>query len=501
MSTHKNKTMLLILGNQLFPYEHLKNLSFCSVYMAEDYELCTYEKFHKHKIIFFLSAMRHYADDLRNKDISVSYEQLEKNKQTYEKRLIQHIEKNNIKKVLLYEIEDKFFEKRIFEEFKQNKIDFEILKSPMFISTREEFKTYLSSRKKPFMKTFYEQMRQQTKFLIDEKNSPFGGKYSFDSDNRNKLPKDIELPNEEQTNIGDHETDVIKIVKKFFGTHPGDCDNFWVKTTRRSALKTLDNFIKNKLVNFGPYQDAMSTRGDMLFHSIISPYINAGLITPDEVLRRVVKEVSSNKLPEHYSSIEGFVRQVLGWREFVRGIYQNFSDEQEGSNFFKHKRELTDLWYSGETGILPLDLAIKKATKTGYAHHIERLMILGNIMVLCEINPKAAHSWFMEMFVDSSDWVMGPNVYGMALFSDGGIFATKPYICSANYIKKMSDYPKGEWEEDITALYWRFVGKNLKYLSSNHRCRMMTKIYERFSDEKKKTLSKRGDQIISNITK
>jgi len=489
-----------VLGSQLFAPKYLKEISPDYVYMAEDYGLCTHYKIHKHKIIFFLAAMRTHADRISEAGFNVCYQHFKKENDPYEKKLIKFCQENEVKKIVTFEIEDKPFEARIKKSLTQVDIDLEILPSPMFIATRQRFRQYLDSVKKPFMKTFYEQMRRETKLLMDNSNKPLGGKYSFDSENRKKLPKKVEIPADPPYVESKHEADVKKVVDKFFADHPGDCESYWLGTSRANGLKALQRFVQEKLSGFGTYQDALSDRNDFLFHSVISPYLNCGLITPDEVIAKVVHNVSQDDLGDHYNSIEGFVRQVLGWREFVRGIYQNFSEEQEQKNFFAHKRKLNSSWYKGNTGILPLDLAVRRADRTGYAHHIERLMVIGNMMVLCEIEPTEAHRWFMEMFIDSSEWVMGPNVYGMGIFSDGGMFATKPYICGANYIRKMSDYPKGDWEQEMTALYWRFVGKNMEYLSGNIRCKMITRIYEKFDSQKKKELNSIGDQVIRRIT-
>jgi deoxyribodipyrimidine photolyase-related protein len=191
----------------------------------------------------------------------------------------------------------------------------------------------------------------------------------------------------------------------------------------------------------------------------------------------------------------------MGWREFVRGIYQNFSEEQDKRNFFNHQRKLTHHWYDGTTGLPPVDDAIKKAQKYGYCHHIERLMILSNVMLLSELHPHEVHKWFMEMFIDSADWVMGPNVYGMGQFSDGGIFATKPYISGSNYILKMSDYKKGEWSEVWDGLFWRFIGKNKVFLSKNPRLNMMVKTLEKMEANKKKRLLSLAQDFIETRTK
>ena len=189
---------------------------------------------------------------------------------------------------------------------------------------------------------------------------------------------------------------------------------------------------------FGPYEDALSGRDPVLFHSVLSLMMNLGLITPAEIVERAVAHACEHGVP--MNSLEGFVRQVIGWREFVRGVYHRFDEEQSSRNHWGHERKLKDCWFDGTTGLPPLDDAIAKARDLGWQHHIERLMVMGNLLTLTQVHPREAHRWFMEMFVDSSDWVMGPNVYGMGIFSDGGIFATKPYICGSNYLIKMSDH-------------------------------------------------------------
>ena len=201
------------------------------------------------------------------------------------------------------------------------------------------------------------------------------------------------------------------------------------------------------------------------------------------------------------NSCEGFIRQVIGWREFIRGIYQNFSEQQEESNFFQHKRKLNELWYNGKSGVAPLDDVIKKVLRFGYAHHIERLMVVGSLMVLLEVDPTEAHRWFMEMFIDSSDWVMGPNVFGMALFSDGGVFATKPYICGSNYFRKMGGYKDGDWQEGVDGLYWSFIEKHKRFFLKNPRLSMMVRSLEKMPTEKKRKIFGKAEELRSRLTK
>ena len=478
----------VVLGNQLFPakYYDLKKPFF----MCEDVDLCTHFKYHKHKIIFFLSSMRHFANELESKKADINYFELEKKPQFF-KSLKKTIKDKKIKKISLYEIEDKFFEKAIVDFCKKEKIELEIKTSPMFLQTRDSFREYLKSVKKPFMKSFYENWRKETGVLM-EKEKPVGGKFSFDAENRKKIPKKYQVIASRLKNTKDDLTeDVKKLVDKHFSDHPGDSKNFWMAVNRKEVLKRFNSFMDEKLELFGDFEDAIDQRDPFLYHSVLSPYINIGFITPDEV----IKKIESSKAP--LNSKEGFIRQVAGWREFMRGIYQEYSEVQDEENFFKHQNKLTKDWYQGTTGIDPLDDAIKKADELGYCHHIERLMVLSNIMLLCQIHPQDVYKWFMEMFVDSSDWVMAPNVFGMAQFSDGGIFATKPYISGSNYIIKMSHYKKGDWSEIVDGLYWKFIERNRDFFAKNYRMSMMVKLLDKMDKSKKQAIFSAADKFLA----
>ncbi len=466
--------------------------------MAEDYGLCTYTKHHKQKITLFLSAMRSYADSLQNDNFNLFYKKIDnKHNSSYFDNLKNKFK--NIEEISCFEIEDKFFESQLEEFCSKNSIKINWITSPMFLSDRTSFKAYLSKRKKPFMKTFYEQQRKLNNILLEEDGSPLGGKWSYDTENRKKLPKNIEINKKKEFKPTQHTLDVCIIVERLFTDHPGNAKELYFPTERSDYLKILNNFLKNDLQLYGKYQDAITNRDPFLFHSLISPGLNLGLITPKEVIYKTLKYYDNN--PETpLSAVEGFIRQIIGWREFLRGIYQNYSEEQETRNFWNHKRKMKDSWYKGETGIPPVDDAIKKAIKYGYNHHIERLMVLSSIMLLCEINPNKVHDWFMEMYVDSSDWVMGPNVYGMGQFSDGGIFATKPYICGSNYLIKMSDYKKADWCDAVDGLYWRFIDKHKAFFSKNPRMKMMMSALDRMDPDKKDRIFKAANHFIKEHT-
>ena len=329
-----------------------------------------------------------------------------------------------------------------------------------------------------------------------ENDKPLGGKWSFDTENRKKLPTSVSLPRKIGVEETKHTKELKPFINKHFKTHPGTTDHLWIPSTHKDAQIWLDDFIKNKLDLFGDYEDAVSQRDNVLFHSALSPLINVGLITPTQIIDKIKKLKRSVKL----NSLEGYVRQVIGWREFMRGIYQEYSPQMEKENFFKHNRRLTPAWYTGTTNIEPLDHSIKNAIKYGWTHHIERLMIISSLMNLCEIKPTLVYKWFMEMFIDSSEWVMVPNVYGMGLFSDGGIFATKPYICGSSYYLKMMDFKKDEWCETVDGLYWRFINKNRKFFSKNPRLNMMVSVYDKMNSERKKRILKKANNFINTYT-
>ena len=490
------KSLFLILGNQLFPQKHLKPFKDSTFLMMEDFGLCTYQKHHKLKLVLFLSSMRSYADELKKNKFKINYYDLNKEfKIPYEKKLEKFINKNKINELISFEIEDKFFEKKILLLTKKLNINWKIITSPMFLNTRDEFKNYLSKTKKPFMANFYKIARTKTDILMD-KGKPKGGKWSFDEDNRKKLPSSIKIPNMIEASETNHTKKLKKEIEKLFPNHPGDVDNFWLPTTFSDSLKWLDHFIEKKFNLFGDYEDAVDVNNNFLFHSALSPLINLGLITPEIIIERIKKVESKIKI----NSYEGYVRQIIGWREFIRGIYQNYDKELENNNFFKHKNSLTKSWYYGTTGLDPLDHSISNAVKYGYSHHIERLMIISNIMNLCEIEPKQVYNWFMEIYADSSDWVMSPNVFGMGLFSDGGIFSTKPYICGSSYFMKMFNFKKGPWNEIMDGLYWRFINKNRKFFQKNPRLNMMVVIYDKMKDDRKNNIIKKANKFIRDNT-
>ena len=493
-------SLLLILGNQLFPIENIKKINCKNIFMKEDLGLCSNFYHHKLKILYFLTAMREYRDYLLINGFNIIYHGIENKKfeTDYFKLLNKEIEKNKVKELNYFEIEDNSFMDK-FSNFSTNtKITILKHQSPMFLNSKSEFIKF-SENNSLRMSTFYSLTRKKLKLLVDEKNKPHGGKWSFDSENRHKLPKEIKVPKIKIFKKSKYHEELSIYINKEFKKHPGSSGNAWLPTCRKDALILLDDFFHNKFLKFGTFEDAIKSDNNFLFHSFLSPILNIGLITPSEVISKSINYAKKYSIP--INSVEGFIRQIIGWREFIRGIYHLKGRDQQNLNFFNHERRLTNQWYQANTGILPLDDSIRNCLKYGYTHHIPRLMIIANIMTLSRINPKEIYKWFMEMFIDSSEWVMVPNVYGMGTFADGGIFATKPYSCGSNYILKMSDYKKGPWCSIVDGLYWKFIYDNQSFFEKNPRLSIISRSLDKMDKEKKYFLFEKAENFIFTMTK
>ena len=407
--------------------------------------------------------------------------------------------------MVMWEVEDHFFEQRMYDFADAQGLELEFLSSPMFVTPREEFEAYLDdASEKPFMAKFYERQRRRLDVLMDGKD-PEGGQWSFDHDNRKKLPKKQPVPETAWATPTEHVADVRAVITKHFDDHPGvlpDEGGFWLPTTRRQALAWLRAFLDERFELFGPYEDALSNRDPVLFHSVLSPTMNLGLITPAEIVERAVDHAREHDVP--MNSLEGFrAGRSSAGASLSAGCTTASTKSSRRGTFSSTRKSLKPCWFDGTTGLPPLDDAIVKARDLGWQHHIERLMVMGNLLTLAQIHPHEAHRWFMEMFVDSSDWVMGPNVYGMGIFSDGGIFATKPYICGSNYLIKMSDgYKKGEpWCDVVDGLYWSFVDRNRSFFEGNYRLSMMPRSLDKLDAERKKRVFAAAEAWVTKVTR
>ncbi len=373
-----------------------------------------------------------------------------------------------------------------------------MLPTPAFLLTKEDAAAMLGTKEHLSHQGFYGEMRRRTGILMTKAGKPEGGKLRFDSENRLKIGKGISLPDWEKeirTRQSKYVLEAVKQIEKEGGGIGEWTGSLVFPTTYEGADAALQRFLKTRLNNFGPYQDAITAgtnaENDFHFHSVISAPMNAGLLTPAEVLEATMKYANAHKIP--LESLEGFVAQILGWREYMRAVYLRFPTLPP--NRLAHRRKLSDAWYDGTTGLLPVDTAINRTNKNAYLHHIERLMIVGNAMFLCEIQPAEVYRWFMEMFADSWDWVMVGNVYYMSQWTSDAI-TTKPYISSSAYVLRMSDYPRGDWVADWDALYWGTVARLGPLLRKNYRMAAQVAFWERKPAAEKKAVEERCAAVL-----
>ncbi|MGD9347072.1 MAG: cryptochrome/photolyase family protein [Candidatus Aminicenantes bacterium] len=487
----------LIFPHQLF--EAHPGLSHSkSAYLVEDplffFDQQRKIKFHKKKLVLHRASMLYYKEKLETQGFKVHYIPYQKSAATDD--LFQRFVKDQIRKIWVADVVDSELDKRLSLGAHKANIELEFLPTPGFLTDCEWLKDFLVESKHYSQTRFYIAQRKRLDVLV-EKGKPVGGQWSFDPLNRRKIPKGTPIPEIASIPENAFLKEAQEYVKKNFPSHPGKVEGFLYPVTHVDSRIWLDDFLYNKLDVFGDYEDAMVHDESFLFHSVLTPSLNVGLICPKDVLERTLAFVEKHPIP--VNSLEGFIRQVIGWREFMRAIYILEGERERTSNFWGHRQKIPDSFYTATTGIGPVDTVIERVIDRGYAHHIERLMVLGNFMLLCEIAPRAVYRWFMEMFIDAYDWVMVPNVFGMSQFADGGLITTKPYISSSRYIQKMSDFPKGEWCTVWDALYWRFIDKHRDFFTRNPRMRVMTFQLEKMDEKVLKKHHLVADRFLKNL--
>ncbi len=449
------------------------------IFLVEEPLFITEFPIHTQKLLLHRLSMKEYQRKLEAAGHSVTY--LEISSLTDTASVFKALQAVGVTHLHIADTTDYWLEKRITAAIGMHDFLLTRYESPLFILKKEDAVLRYKNSKK-HMARFYKQLRIDKQILVESDNEPVGGQWSFDGDNRKKIPKNISLPVDIKThNDNPSLKAALTWLENVGGTHYGEA-RVWIPWTPEAATEYLEEFISTRLKFFGDYEDAIMVKETRLFHSTLSPLINIGLFSPTKVIKAVITYGEKHDIS--LNCIEGFVRQVIGWREFIRASYECDGVTMRKKNFWNHTRTLPDSFWDATTGVLPLDNAIEKALAYGYNHHIERLMVLGNFMLLTKTNPDHVYRWFMAMYVDAYDWVMVPNVYGMSQFADGGIFATKPYISGSSYLKKMSNYPPGSWEELWTALYWKFISDHKDFFLSNHRLAMMPRLLEKMSKEK-----------------
>ena len=455
--------------------------------------------FHKAKLVFHRASMKAFAEELKNSGKKTLYVEAG-DEQSDIQVLLPHLNQMGIDKVLALDPVDDWLRKRLILGCEKTRVELELFDNPSFLNSQDENDAYFTQGHKSFFHNdFYIGQRKKLNIMLLEGGQPEGGKWSFDQDNRKPFPKNKQAPDIKIFGKNGFVLEAKEYVLENFNSNPGEVSKFYFPTTHSEAESWFEDFLTSRFSEFGDYEDAIVSQEGILFHSLLSPLINTGLLTPKNVINRSIQYAKENSIP--LNSLEGFLRQIIGWREFIRGIYVAKGGIQRTKNFWGFQRKLPQSFYSGTTGIDPVDQTIRKILQTGYCHHIERLMILGNFMLLTELNPDDVYQWFMELFIDSYDWVMVPNVYGMSQFSDGGMLATKPYISGSNYLLKMSDYKKGPWCEIWDALFWRFLSVHREVFEKNFRMRMLLKTFDRFGQEKKDALINRAEDYLKSLDK
>lgn len=405
-------------------------------------------------------------------------------------------------------VTDDWLGRRLQQAAAKQKIELKVFDTPAFLNSAAAMKEYFDARQKYFQTDFYIAQRKQRNILLDANKQPEGGHWSFDADNRKKFPKHETIPEYNFPKENKYVNESRRYVEKHFGKNYGSNAAPFKKgmfsegefpSTFDEAESWLEDFIKHRFEKFGVYEDAIVKDENILYHSVLSPLLNVGLLTPQQVLDGVLKKAVIYKVP--LNSLEGFVRQLIGWREYICLVYERESRKQRTTNYWGFTRKIPAIFWKGETGIVPVDVVIKRVLQSGYSHHIERLMIMGNFMLLCEFDPNEVYKWFMELFVDAYDWVMVPNTYGMTQFADGGLMMTKPYISGSNYILKMSDFTKGEWQQTWDSLFWRFMHVHRDFFEQNPRLGLLLKTFDKMPSAKKKDYINTAEKYLKQLDK
>ncbi len=507
------KTLRLILGDQLNEaHPWLETVDEEVVYcLLETRSETTYVRHHIQKVVAFFLAMRHFAQALQDKEHRVIYRTLGEQPQCssitdHIAELLQQTAASRFE----YQLPDEY---RLDEELKnfceKLSIPSEAYDTAHFLSDRQAVARQFAGKKTYLMETFYREMRRRHHILMEEDGSPLTGQWNYDGDNRKKLPDTVQIP--PQRSFERDVTDVVALMEQQGIATIGrlDASKFNMPVTRAEGLEVLADFCKNRLAHFGDYQDALSDRDHFLFHARVSFVMNVKLLSPLEVVNAVIEHWKANQNSVSFNQVEGFVRQIVGWREYMRGVYWAQMPGYRRSNYFNHGAVLPEWYWTGETKMYCLSHAINQSLDTAYAHHIQRLMVTGNFALLLGVHPDEVDAWYLGIYADALEWVEITNTRGMSQWADGGLLATKPYVSSANYIHKMGDHCKqchynykektGEYACPFNSLYWDFLDRHTDKLASNFRMKMVYNVWSKFDSATQTAILERADWVKQNI--
>ncbi len=457
-------------------------------------------KFHKQKLWLHRATMKRYQQRLEQLGFETVYLSYRSEPNALQAHLESLLGGSNKSKdsMLVVEPDDYLLNRRLQRYSRNSGIELRYLPSPGFLNGLGENAEYRAGKKRWLMADFYKWQRRRMNLLM-EKDEPIGGKWSFDEENRKKVPKKLlpEIPELLELQFDEIDEEAREYVENRFAENFGEIETFFYPTSHSDAEAWLKHFLTHRFEKFGTYEDAIVEGESWLWHSMLTPALNVGLLTPDQVVKAAIDHFEQHDVP--LNSVEGFIRQIIGWREFMRATYHDLGVEMRTTNHWGHHRKIPQSFYDGTTGIVPLDDTIQRLLKTGYCHHIERLMVLGGFMFLCEFDPDEIYRWFMELFVDSYDWVMVPNAYAMSQHADGGSITTKPYFSGSSYIRKMSHHKKGEWCDVWDGLYWRWIWNHTDELAKNPRWAMMCSMVKKMDEGKRQTHLENAEAFLHQL--
>lgn len=505
------RKLILILADQLSrQIEALQSADPQSdtILMVEVMEEASYVPHHKKKIAFLFSAMRHFAETLRADGWRVDYTRLEDrdNAQNFTSEVERHIALLKPDMLQVTEASEWRVRQMMVNWQDRFAVPVRICPDTRNIATQTEFADWAHGRKQLRMEYFYREMRRKTGLLMDA-DKPVGGQWNYDAANRKPAPQTLILPTPYRAAPDAITQDVLQLVADRFASHFGDLDPFWFAVTHQDAERALAHFIETALPHFGDYQDAMLEGEKYLYHGVIGLYLNAGLLDPLTVCKQVEAAYYSGHAP--INAVEGFIRQIIGWREYVRGIYWLKMPAYRDLNFFANTRPLPDFYWTGETEMACVRAAVEQTRQDAYAHHIQRLMVTGNFALLAGIDPQAVHEWYLAVYADAYEWVELPNTVGMSQYADGGLLGSKPYAASGNYINKMSNYcanciydvkqKTGDTACPFNPLYWDFLHRNRERLAGNPRMAQMYRSWDRMSAPRQAEYLQSAAQVLQKL--
>ena len=489
--------LLLVFPHQLFAVP--PDIGTCrSAVLVEEPLFFTLYRFHKQKLLLQRGSLQYYREHLQQAGWHTRYVECT-DVLADVRRLLPALAAQGVKRLHVSEVCDDWLQRRLERAANDNALQLVWHPSPQFLTDTQALGTqFRAGRRKYLHNNFYIWQRQRLGLLLDADAAPLGGQWSFDADNRKPWPKRQLPPPLPQAAATPWHAEARQWVELQFPEAPGSADAaLRYPLTHVQAEVWLEDFLEQRFAGFGTWEDAIVDEAPVLQHSVLTPLLNNGLLLPATVLQKTLAFAQARGIA--LNDTEGFVRQLVGWREFIRGIYLHHGRQQRSTNHWGFTQPLPPAFYDASTGIDPVDTVIRKVLRNGYCHHIERLMILGCFMLLCECHPDGVYRWFMELFVDAWDWVMVPNVYGMSQFADGGLMATKPYICGSNYVLKMSNFRKGDWCTIWDALFWRFIHRHAEQLQRNPRLALLVRNFEQRPNAERRTLLQHAESWLQSL--